>query len=84
MCTPFSQVVSALLEQLMATNPRAFDAKAAIGLKVQDRTVMLDNPAGQKPGGAGRRPGSRWTAQLAGRKAQRQRGLYQLSGAGLT
>lgn len=68
----------------MATNPRAFDAKAAIGLKVQDRTVMLDNPVGQKAGGAGRRPGSRWTAQLAGRKAQRQRGLYQLAGAGLT
>ena len=68
----------------MATNPRAFDAKAAIGLKVQDRTVMLDNPVGQKAGGAAGRPGSRWTAQLAGRKAQRQRGLYQLTGEGLT
>jgi hypothetical protein len=82
---PHLQVVSALLEQLMAANPRAFDARAAIGLKVQDRTVMLDNPVGQQASqrkGSGR--GSKWTAQLAGKKEQRRLGLYQLQSAGLT
>lgn len=79
------QVVTALLEQLMATNPRAFDARAAIGLKVADRTVMLDNPAGHKAGPARRAgPGSRWASQLAGKAAQRRLGLYQLRTAGLT
>lgn len=87
--TPFThstmQVVTVLLEQLMATNPRAFDARAAIGLKVQDRTVMLDNPGGQRQqqGQRGRRP-SRLTAQLASKREQRRQGLYQLQGAGLT
>ena len=81
---PHSQVVSALLEQLMAANPRAFDARAAIGLKVQDRTVMLDNPVGQQASQRKGGSGSKWTAQLAGKKEQRQLGLYQLQSAGLT
>lgn len=44
-----------LLQELMATNPRAFDARAAIGLKMADRAVMLDNPAapaGERPAAA--------------------------------
>lgn len=69
----------------MTTNPRAFDARAAIGLKVADRTVMLDNPVGQKAGQARKAgPGSRWAAQLASKSTQRRLGLYQLRAAGLT
>ncbi len=79
------QVVTALLEKLMATNPRAFDARAAIGLKVADRTVMLDNPVGQKAGQARKGgAGGRWASQLASKAAQRRLGLYQLRTAGLT
>lgn len=69
----------------MATNPRAFDARAAIGLKVADRTVMLDNPVGQKAGQARKGgAGGRWASQLASKAAQRRLGLYQLRTAGLT
>ncbi|EFN57778.1 hypothetical protein CHLNCDRAFT_57293 [Chlorella variabilis] len=81
---PGSQVVSELLVSLMATNPRAFDARAAIGLKVQDRTVMLDNPAGQKQQRRRRQQPSRWAAQLASKAQQRRLGLYQLQTTGLT
>jgi hypothetical protein len=81
---PGSQVVTRLLEDLMATNPRAFDARAAIGLKVQDRTVMLDNPAGQKQKQQRRQQPSRWTSRLASKAQQRRLGLYDLQAAGLT
>lgn len=83
------QVVTSLLEGLMRTNPRAFDARAAIGLKVQDRTVLLDNPVKaqqaqqQQQASAGGR-GCGAAARLASRKQQRALGLYQLQGAGLT
>ncbi|KAL4425567.1 hypothetical protein ABPG75_009583 [Micractinium tetrahymenae] len=81
-----TQVVTALLEQLMATNPRALDTRAAIGLKVADRSVLLDNPVGRKAAGQAGKAGaaSRRTAQLASKSAQRRLGLYQLRSAGLT
>ncbi|PSC76792.1 ribonuclease P subunit p29 [Micractinium conductrix] len=77
-----TQVVTSLLERLMATNPRAFDARAAIGLKVSDRSIMLDNPMGQRQAaaGGGQQRGSRWTGTLASRAQQRKLGLYQLQG----
>ena len=82
----WAQVVSALLERLMAGNPRAFDARAAIGLKVQDRTVMLDNPVGQRSAQHAQqaqqrgRGAARLAARLAARGVQQRLGLYQLQG----
>jgi hypothetical protein len=79
---PGSRVVAALLESLMAANPRSMDARAAIGLKVQDRTVLLDNPVGQKAGQAG--PPSRRAARQASRKRRDQLGLWQPDSASPT
>ena len=39
------RIVGQLLEGLLSTNPRALDAKAAIGLKVSEKSLLLDNPA---------------------------------------
>lgn len=47
------EVVASLLEELLATNPRrGLDARAAIGLKVADRVLLLDNPASTHAAGA--------------------------------
>ncbi len=48
-----------MLEQLLSTNPslqQSSDARAAAGLRVQDKSVLLDNPTSQM-GGAG---AARW------------------------
>ncbi len=45
-----SEVISEMLHSLMATNPRAFDKRATIGLKVTDKVLMLDNPAVKQSG----------------------------------
>ena len=80
------RVISSLLEDLLATNPRAFDARAAIGLKVQDRTLLLDNPVRGVAGGArgGRRQRRHFGGRLATRRQRRELGLYELAGTGLT
>lgn len=79
------QAVSQLLEGLLATNPsRGLDARVAIGLKVSDRALLLENPAVTKQGGR-RREGKRRAAQrLLPHKQQRALGLYDLASAGLT
>jgi hypothetical protein len=41
------RAVGQLLEDLMSTNPRALDARAAIGLKVSEKALLLDNPVVQ-------------------------------------
>ncbi|KAK9830344.1 hypothetical protein WJX72_011158 [[Myrmecia] bisecta] len=42
-----TRVVEDVLDDIMRTNPRALDGRAAVGAKLQDKTLMLDNPVAQ-------------------------------------
>lgn len=81
-----SRAVNALLERLMATNPKSIDVSRAIESKVQDRAIMLDNPPVQRRGrGKGAGGGvARYTALLLPKRKQRQLALYELKDAQLT
>jgi len=73
--------LATMLEELMATNPRASDSKNVAGGKLRDKTLLLDNPAvqrDQKRRGGGGLP---LTKHLATRKEQRRQGLYDVKNA---
>jgi hypothetical protein len=73
--------LATMLEELMATNPRASDSKTIAGGKLRDKTLLLDNPAvqrDQKRRGGGGLP---LTTHLATRKEQRRQGLYNIKNA---
>lgn len=73
--------LATMLEDLMATNPRASDSKNIAGGKLRDKTLLLDNPAvqrDQKRRGGGGLP---LTTHLASRKEQRRQGLYNIKNA---
>lgn len=74
--------LTALLEELMATHPRALDSRATIGLKVQDRSLPLDNPAAAAGGGEQRRRRP-FTRRLASGAARRRLGLGDLRSTAL-
>jgi hypothetical protein len=70
--------LATMLEELMATNPRASDSKNIAGGKLRDKTLLLDNPAvkrDQKRRGGGGPP---LTTHLATRKEQHKQGLYDM------
>jgi len=69
-----------MLQELMATNPRASDARAIAGGKLRDKALLLDNPdVKQEPGRrGGHGHGPVLTSKLATRKEQRAAGLYDI------
>ena len=73
--------LSTMLQELLATNPRAADGRAIAGGKLRDKTLLLDNPAVQREQGRRRGGGPILTTKLANRKEQRQKGLYDLKNA---
>jgi hypothetical protein len=80
--------IAALLEGLLATNPRASDARVIAGGRLKDRALLLENPVGKRDAAAAPRRGaggrSRLAAGLATRRQQKAAGLYDLRSAGLT
>jgi hypothetical protein len=73
--------LATMLEELMATNPRASDSKTIAGGKLRDKTLLLDNPAVQRDQKRRSGGGQVLTAALATRKEQKRQGLYNMKNA---
>lgn len=70
--------ITEMLHELMATNPRASDARAIAGGKLKDRTLMLDNPAMQRKQSRHHRGGHDLISKLLRPKQYKAMDMYDI------